>query len=487
MSEMPAATDRHAFSATFVPGTNNMRVQGRGEIEVNPTYLVLEHHVFSLFGISLGHRRREIALGDIVNVEQRGEVVTLRTRDGVNWMDVKLGSPEDAIAMRALLPTEVTPEFREQLEKEQQFHEHLAVVSAATPVTLVIIGLNVALFLVMLVAGAGLVETDPTVHQRFGSNFGVLTWTGQPWRLITSAFIHFGIIHLAFNMYALYGGRLTERLFGSARFALIYLLSAMSGSVVSGWWEPWRNSAGASGAIFGVYGALLVFFALRRADIPRDMLRSSGRGALTLCIYSLVIGATNPMVDNACHVGGLLGGALAAFFLVRPVDPAARATPRPWRLVTVTVGICIALFLFAAPLVLPNGSKGAPLRAAIAQDRFAQDEEKLVNRQQEILQAFAAKHLNSERAAERLENEVLGPWTGAMKALTEIPPIVPASSVAAQRLELLRAYVVARQGAMKLTIESLRHPDSDAEARSTAAWQRVNDLIEQVKSLPDDT
>ena len=125
------------------------------------------------------------------------------------------------------------------------------------------------------------------MHLRFGSNFGPLTWTGQPWRLLTSAFIHFGVIHLAFNMYALYrGGVLTERLYGSARFAVIYLLSAIAGSVVSGWWDPLRNSAGASGAIFGVYGALLVFFAMRRADIPPQhaQVRRPRRAHVLCCI-----------------------------------------------------------------------------------------------------------------------------------------------------------------------------------------------------------
>ena len=76
----------------------------------------------------------------------------------------------------------------------------------------------------MLFAGADLMNPNPAVHIRFGSNFGPLTWTGEEWRLLTSAFLHFGLIHIALNMYALYqGGALVERLFGSTRFAVIYL------------------------------------------------------------------------------------------------------------------------------------------------------------------------------------------------------------------------------------------------------------------------
>ena len=81
------------------------------------------------------------------------------------------------------------------------------------------------------------------------------------------------------------GGDLTERLYGSARYAVIYLLSALAGSVASGWWNPQGNSAGASGAMFGVYGALLVFLAVRRSDIPLHLLRSAGgRGVVVSCI-----------------------------------------------------------------------------------------------------------------------------------------------------------------------------------------------------------
>ena len=178
----------------------------------------------------------------------------------------------------------------------------------------------------MFAAGADLMNPNPAIHIRFGSNFGPLTWTGEEWRLLTSAFLHFGLIHIALNMFALYqGGGLVERLFGSTRFALIYLLSALSGSVASGWWDPLRNSAGASGAIFGVYGALLAFMAVRRADIPPSMLKSISSSALLFCLYSLVIGAAHPLIDNACHVGGLLGGFVAGVILARPFTLEARA------------------------------------------------------------------------------------------------------------------------------------------------------------------
>ena len=212
-----------------------------------------------------------------------------------------------------------------------------------------IIGINVAVFLLMLAAGAGLGGASGTMGVRFGGNYGPLTWGGEPWRLLTSAFVHSGIVHISFNMYALYyGGMWTERLYGSARFAAVYLLSALAGSVVSSCWEPMRVSVGASGAVFGVYGALLVFALRRRGDIPLDLLKSVRNGAISLCVYSLAMGAVLPNVDNSAHIGGLLGGAAAGWLLVRPFETAARAVARPWHVAGVIGAVCAALALLVA-------------------------------------------------------------------------------------------------------------------------------------------
>jgi rhomboid protease GluP len=336
----------------------------------------------------------------------------------------------------------------------------------------------------MLLAGAGVVETDPSVHLKFGSNYGPLTWTGEPWRLLTSAFIHFGIFHIAFNMYALYrGGILTERLYGSARFTVIYLLSALAGSVVSGWWNPLRNSAGASGAIFGVYGALLVFFAMRRADIPPALLKSAGRGALTLCAYSLIFGATNPLVDNSCHVGGLLGGAAAGFLLVRPFDPTVRAVAQPWRLAGVSLAVCAALAALAAPLLLPHGSRAANLRLDQALKNLGIEESRLVDRFMAIDSSLKAGKLTRAGAAAQVESEVLRPWSKVAQSLRALSPIEPADSIAAQRLAAMQEYATAREQAYALTVSAQRNRAPQADEAVAAAWHRVEELAEAARKL----
>ena len=285
-------------------------------------------------------------MADIANVgfSEQENIVAVRTRNDDREVHVWMASAQDAHALLGLLPKTTTPQFLEQQRLRLKFRENLRVIAPKAPVTPGIIGTNVVVFLLMLAAGASFVAGSGEIAVKFGANYGPLTWGGQPWRLITSAFVHFGIVHIAFNMYALhYGGSWTERLYGSARFGVIYLLSALSGSVVSSCWDATRLSAGASGAVFGVYGALLVFFLRRRGDIPLDLLKSVRSGAISLCVYSLAMGAVLPTVDNSAHIGGLLGGAASGWLLVRPFEPAARAVARPWHVAAVIGVVCAAL------------------------------------------------------------------------------------------------------------------------------------------------
>jgi len=266
------------------PWPNNIELSGTGTLAVTA-----EAVTFSDGRNAAPESRRRFALSDIANVRHgrndSGFIVAVRTRTDDREVHVWLASKAESDALLALLPQVTTPEFLANLEHHRRFREHLAALAPRAPVTPVIIGINIAVFVLMLLAGAGFGATDGRIELAFGSNYGPLTWNGQYWRLLAAAFIHFGVFHLAFNMYALYsGGIWTEKLYGSARFAVIYLLAALAGSVGSGWWDASRNSAGASGAIFGVYGALLVFVLRRPDDIPRDLLKTVRGGAISLCV-----------------------------------------------------------------------------------------------------------------------------------------------------------------------------------------------------------
>lgn len=167
-----------------------------------------------------------------------------------------------------------------------------------------ILALNVVAFLAMTLAG-GSENTDVLI--RFGAKVNGRIAAGEYWRFLTPIFIHIGIVHLAFNSYALFAlGTEVERLFGSTPFAVVYLLSGFSGVVASFAFND-HLSAGASGAIFGLVGALGYFFARYR-----NLLGRAGRRQLVnivlVAAYNLAFGFLYPGVDNHGHVGGLIAG-----------------------------------------------------------------------------------------------------------------------------------------------------------------------------------
>jgi len=331
---------------------NSLRLKGEGKLIFDATTLAFEGKRSGIF-----HLRRAAprwALARIANVDYNAEASAflIPTRNGKHYVTVWATSPEDAEAIWALLPQEKTPEFLADQAAYQRFDKVMKALGDRFYVTPTIIAINVVVFIVMLAAGAGLMSPNPSIYIRFGSNYGPLTWSGEEWRLLTSAFLHVGFLHLALNMFTLaQGGGLIERLFGRTRFALVYLLSALSGSVVSGWWDPLRNSAGASGAIFGVVGALLAFLAVRRADIPPSALKAISIGTVFFCVLSLVFGAIHPLIDNACHVGGLLGGLISGAILARPFTIEARAARKPAKLLLAILVIGLPLAWMTQSLI----------------------------------------------------------------------------------------------------------------------------------------
>ncbi len=205
---------------------------------------------------------------------------------------------------------------------------------AAAHVTYVLIGLNVLVFVLMLISGISL--TDPTVPQliAWGANFGPLTVSGQWWRLLTACFLHIGIVHIALNMYILYqAGLFVERLYGGFRFLVLYLAAGIGGNLAGVVLHPMIVSAGASGAIFGVYGGLLAFLLRQRAVIRPEAAQAIGRSALIFIGINLFYGLATPHTDLTAHVGGIVTGFLAGLLLVRPLPvlpapPSATTYPR---------------------------------------------------------------------------------------------------------------------------------------------------------------
>jgi membrane associated rhomboid family serine protease/Flp pilus assembly protein TadD len=178
-------------------------------------------------------------------------------------------------------------------------------------VTQVFVGICVAVYLAMALATQGGAISSPTTQQLIacGANFGPLTVSGEWWRLFTCMFVHIGFLHIALNMWCLwYLGEMAEGLYGHWTFAAVYLISGLGGSVVSTGWHSATVSAGASGAIFGLAGALIASLKLGKFSLPTGAVKGTLSSVLTFAGYNLVFGMIGGHIDNSAHIGGLVTG-----------------------------------------------------------------------------------------------------------------------------------------------------------------------------------
>jgi membrane associated rhomboid family serine protease/Tfp pilus assembly protein PilF len=230
------------------------------------------------------------------------------------------------------------------------------------PVTRAIIAVNVLVYVAMGMSGVSWM--DPSVVQviRWGADFGPLTLSGQWWRLFTSMFVHFGFFHIALNMWCLRNLAVAlEPMMGRLAFSITYLFCGLAASAVSTAWNPWRASAGASGAIFGLAGAFVSYLVLKKAAIPASLVRQNLRSLAVFILLNLSIGAASGHIDNSAHWGGLAAGFVLGALLPRfarrtgpfsglgegtaamPTDETVTSNSRTMKIVWIAVGCAIAL------------------------------------------------------------------------------------------------------------------------------------------------
>ncbi|HEY8460460.1 MAG TPA: rhomboid family intramembrane serine protease [Blastocatellia bacterium] len=240
----------------------------------------------------------------------------------------------------------VVAEEQERMERRYA----LALFYRSTPVTYALLGANVAVYLLMAFVSGG--PEDPSTLIVFGAKTNALLRSGEWFRLITPIFIHAGILHLMLNSYALWMvGTQVEKLYGSARFLLIYLLSGVGGVAGSYFGqellpEPFdAPSVGASGSIFGLFGVLAVFGFRYRHELPPAVRRAITAGILPVILINLLIGFSVRFIDNSAHIGGLLTG--AALALVIPYIAPGRERVSKTGLLIIAVCVAIIIYSFA--------------------------------------------------------------------------------------------------------------------------------------------
>lgn len=186
------------------------------------------------------------------------------------------------------------------------------------PVTMAIVGLNVLVFAAMILTGVSPMGPNNAQLLKWGADFGPASLGGEPWRVLTSNYVHIGMFHILLNMWCLWNlGRLAERILGAWTYFITYTACGIAGSLVSLWIHPWAVGAGASGAIFGLAGALITALYLGKLPYPGQTLRGMMKSLLGFAGYNLFFGAVVPGIDNSAHIGGLLAG-LAIGALLAP-------------------------------------------------------------------------------------------------------------------------------------------------------------------------
>jgi len=219
--------------------------------------------------------------------------------------------------------------------------------------TNILIAINVSVFLAMVASGISWIDPETDQLVRWGASYGPRTLSGQYWRLITPGFVHIGVFHLLLNMWCLWSlGRLLERLLGPFATVGIYLTTAAGASLLSLSWNPMRVGAGASGAIFGIAGALIPILRYGKLDLAPESVRKLLAYVVRFSLINLLYGLRGH-IDNMAHVGGFVTGLLAGLFLARSYALPREDQGAQRRNVLIATGIAVALCVF--PVVKAKG------------------------------------------------------------------------------------------------------------------------------------
>ena len=327
-------------------------------------------------------------------------------------------------------------------------------------VTIVIAAANVIAFAVSIAAGASAVAPSPQTIFAQGGNFGPATLGGEPWRLLTSMFLHYGILHIAMNMIGLLdGGRHVERMYGRAGFAALYLVAGIAGSLASAV-KGGAVSAGASGAIFGIFGAFGAFLLLHRDRLDTAQLGKQTRGLLAFLAYNVIFGLQAKGIDMTAHIGGLAGGFVAGLAL-----ELGRGAGRQSVLRAALVGVIGTGLVLAATQVVPK-PEVLDARTKAALDRFVALEAQALARYNSLVTDSVA----DDEAARVIEEEVIPTWLQVKAAVDDLER---RGHWPSDRMALLRRYLQARGDGFDLILAGLRASDQDGIQRGMAKMQEA--------------
>lgn len=219
-------------------------------------------------------------------------------------IDTNLIEANDSLELIINVTNDINEKTEEENEKfNEVFSPKLIIISNIISLVCII------LYIITCITSKSILEIDINTLAKYGANNILLVKSGEFWRIITSSFLHVGVIHLLVNLYSLrIIGPSVETLIGKSKFIFVYLISAISGSLMSLIFNAENIiSVGASGAIFGLMGSL-IYFGYHYRLYLNGVIKTR---ILPVVLMNLAIGFVATGIDNAAHIGGLIGGYLA--------------------------------------------------------------------------------------------------------------------------------------------------------------------------------
>jgi rhomboid protease GluP len=279
-------------------------------------------------------------------------------------------------------------------------------------------------------------------------------------------------MHLVFNMYVLLTiGPFMERLSGGVSYLVLYLVAGLGGTVASLARNPVTVSAGASGAIFGLYGGLLGFLLWHRNTIPAEALKPLLKGAVIFVGYNLAFGVLQSGIDMAAHIGGLVTGFVLGLFMVRPGRGASETLFNSRVLLAIGLGV-VLLFGTLAALPKPDDFSGAYQHFSAVEDATL----KLYN---SSIDQWRDGKITDEQFLNVLDKEVLPPWKRERQSLASLTHLPPQQARLAG--SLIR-YLDTRTESWTLLSEALREGDVNKLEQSTAKGKEADELVGRLQS-----
>lgn len=458
------------------PAHNEFDLVDTGSLQADGIHLRLTGQrgggLLRLFG-SLFQRQLQLQWRGIVDVESDGKLVhfAYRTEDSPN-KSITLWFPDDTTAERlaAVLPKQRTAEFQPQLHANVEFERRLVAQSPQTPVTIGLVAINALVFLLIATSGNSLIA--------WGSNFGPYTTDGEWWRLFTSLFLHVGVLHLLFNLWALASfGPLVERLYGSMNYLLLYIVAGVTGSLASISWRPDVNSVGASGAILGILGALLAAQLRGRESFPGNIVRPLRNTTLVFLGWTLYSGFTSEGIDNAAHLGGLGAGFLMGLIMARPITGQHSYTRKDAQALLQVVPVAV-LFL-AGGLWCAQHATGSLVGEGLYWHtvHWLKGGEHTANAKFNAAVTLAKSDKDSLALAKRVESDVLPFWREASNRLSGIHLRSDSPNLSA--LEFLQEVCAGRVHGYGRFADGLRENDPQEVAAADLELKHAESLVKE--------